>query len=398
MMWMRPRAWTILVVVLFCAAVPLLLWSVLHHRRGKPSLIISRGGTYTGSFEGTDYTAPVILVRTTEPVVIDHCTLRGPGPLIETGVDHTNITVRNTKGISTNPNYFDQCKGRFFRAESFDNVVIENNDLEGTAGIYLLRYAGDFAPQHTVKILRNQAHNIDGRKSNGNGGWRDTNELVQFVQLDKVRRLGGIEIAWNQVINDPGDSAVEDNINIYKSSGTPSSPILIHDNYVQGAYPSYPRAKDYSGGGIVLGDGSAATPDDAAAFVHAYENQIVSTTNYGIAISAGHDLSFFRNRILSCGLLPDGRTIPAQNTGAYVWDMHRDTERTPPTFFNNEGHDNLIGWVRGNSRNDWWVPNATVWQSNEHWPEPLTLDAERAEWKRWEQKLKDSRVAVGITP
>lgn len=395
---MRPRLWTVLVVVLFCLAVPVLVWAVLHQGRGKPALTITHGGTYTGAYEGTDYSAAVILVRTTEPVVIDRCVLRGPGALIEAGVDHTNITVRNTRGSSTNPNHFDKCKGRFFRAESFDSVVIENNELEGTAGIYLLRYAGDFAPQHTVKILRNRVHNIDGRKSNGSGGWRDTNELVQFVQLDKVRHLGGIEIAWNQVINDPGASAVEDNLSIYKSSGTASSPMLIHDNYIQGAYPTYPTAKDYSGGGIMLGDGSAATPDDAAAFVHADENQVVSTTNYGIAISAGHDLSFFRNRILSSGLLPDGRPIPAQNAGSYVWDMHRDAERTPPTFYNNEGHENLIGWVRGSSRNDWWVPNAAAWEGNAHWPDPLTLDAEQAERQRWEQKLKDNHVTVGIIP
>ena len=373
-----------------------MLWSVLHRGTAEPTLVITRGGTYSGTYEGTDPASPVVLVKTTEPVVIDRCTIRGPGTLISSGVAHTNITVRNTTGTGINPNRYDKAKGRFFRAESFDNIVIENNDLEGTAGIYLLDYAGGSAPQHTVKILRNRVHNIDGRKSDGGGGWRESAEIVQFVQLDKVRHLAGVEIAWNQVLNDPGNSAVEDNINIYKSSGAESGPILIHDNFIQGAYPVFPRAKDYSGGGILLGDGSSPTAEDAAVFVKAYDNQVVSTTNYGIAISAGHDLSFYHNRIISSGLLPDGRSIPSQNAGAYIWDMHHDADRNPPTFFNNSGHDNLIGWAKGDGRNDWWVPNATVWQDNQHWPDPLSREVEAAERRRWERKLKDAGVTVGV--
>ena len=58
-----------------------------------------------------------------------------------------------------------------------------------------------------------------------------------IAQLDKVRHLAGVEIAWNEVINEPGNSAVEDNISIYLSSGTPQSPIRIHDNFIRGAFP-----------------------------------------------------------------------------------------------------------------------------------------------------------------
>src|SRR5581483_11288537 len=157
--------------------------------------------------------------------------------------------------------------------------------LDHTAGIYLLNYtpaetggAGEFA----VRIVRNEARNIDGRKSDGRGGWMDFNsrqtasgrteegfEPVQFVQLDKVRHARGVEIAWNQVVNDPGQSRVEDNISLYLSSGTAERPIRIHDNFSRGSYTIRPwegKPGDddwaYSGGGIMLGDGSPTQPDE----------------------------------------------------------------------------------------------------------------------------------------
>ena len=74
----------------------------------------------------------------------------------------------------------------------------------------------------------------------------DGYKLVQFVQLDEVQNVPGIEIAPNQVIDKPGKSRVEDNINIYLSGGTAASPILIHDNYIQGAYTINPAQGSYS--------------------------------------------------------------------------------------------------------------------------------------------------------
>ena len=72
-------------------------------------------------------------------------------------------------------------------------------------------------------------------------------ELMQFLQIEKVQNVPGIEIGWNQVINEPGKSRVEDNISIYESSGTSGSPILIHDNYINGAY-TISLARRYSDG------------------------------------------------------------------------------------------------------------------------------------------------------
>src|SRR3954452_15676696 len=114
---------------------------------------------------------------------------------------------------------------------------------------------------------------------------------MQFLQFDKVSNVPGIDIGWNEVVNEAGKSRVEDNISIYKSSGSAASPMSIHDNYIQGAYTIKPAQADYSdgtysydwsysGGGIILGDGVGSTTAQDPAYVKVFNNQVVSTTNY----------------------------------------------------------------------------------------------------------------------
>src|SRR5207248_1740713 len=167
-------------------------------------------------------------------------------------------------------------------------------------------YAGNHTSTNTIKIVGNTAKNIDGRKSNGAGGWLDYNERTpkaggatqlgyddrQFLQLDQVHAVAGIDISFNNVTNEPGKSRVEDNISIYKSSGTKASPILIHDNNINGAYTikpwqasyadsTYTYDWSYSGGGIMLGDGKGSLPISDPGCVKAYYNTVTNTSNYG---------------------------------------------------------------------------------------------------------------------
>jgi hypothetical protein len=338
---------------------------------------------------------PVILITTAEAVVIENSTLTGPGNLIQTAVDHAKITVRNSRGNGINPNIAGKSAGRFLTAENFDSVAIENNDLEQTAGVYLLTFAGDPKSESTVRVVGNGVHNIDGRRSDGAGGYQAEADEVQFVQLDQVQHVPNVEIAWNRVTNEPGNSAVEDNISIYKSSGTKVSPIRIHDNFIEGAYPANPLSADYSGGGIMLGDGVADTPETGSAYVAAYNNQVINTTNYGMAISAGVHCSMHHNRIISTGVLPDGTPVPAQNVGAYVWDTNAKRARGPKGFAGNGGYANRIGWVQAGKRHDWWVPDAASWKDNIRWPGAVTAQTVAAEHDFWDRKVAKERVTVG---
>ncbi len=348
---------------------------------------ITKGGTYSGTWSSTDPNKAAVTIDTSQPVIIENSTISSKSDLIVTGADHTNVTILNTKGTGLNPNVAGQAPGRFFDANQFDNVVIENDDLENTSGIHLLHYEGSGAVGKTVKIDHNKAHNIDGRKSDGNGGWETFNSrtntstgqeedgfvYAQFVQLDQVQHVPGIEIAWNQVINDPGNSRVEDNISIFHSSGTASSPISIHDNYIHGAYTISPTQSSYtsggwsydwsySGGGIMLGDGIGANASDDPAYVKAFNNQVVSTTNYGIALSAGHNLEAYDNRIVSAGTI-NGKAITAQNVGLYVWDSYG---AGAGRFYSNSAYDNVAGWMDDGTRNDYWAPSTSTLVDNQH--------------------------------
>src|SRR5882724_5719723 len=97
-------------------------------RTASSTLNIVAGGTYSGQWTSDDPAVPVIIVNTTEPVVIENSVLSGRGTLIQTGVDHTRISVRNVHGTGLNPNVAGKSEGRFFSGESFDSIVIENNE------------------------------------------------------------------------------------------------------------------------------------------------------------------------------------------------------------------------------------------------------------------------------
>jgi len=354
---------------------------------------ITRGGTYTGTFEANGLGQPAIRIDTADPVILKDCTVTGRGPFIVVDTEHANLTVIGVHATGRLPAAVGDDVGRFLTAQNPDSLEIAECDLNHTEGIYVLGFGTPLSGKPTISIHDNRVQDIDGRVRGSAGVFKRQAKLVQFVQLDKVRHVSGIEIAWNQVINDPGESAVEDNISIYKSSGVPDLPIRIHDNYIRGAYPVDPAAAGYSGGGIMLGDGAEANPDDGPAYVEAFDNQVLDTTNYGIAISAGHDITFHDNRIISSGLLP-GRVMPrSQNVGAYIWDANKK-ELPRANFHDNGGRGNVVGWNRGIGRNDWWMPDATFWESNVRKSGPISPQTVIDEWKRWEGKLAGHRLAM----
>lgn len=345
--------------------------------------------TFSGNWESmTDLTLAAVTIKTSRAVTIENSRVRGKGPLISAPYGYSaDVTVRNTRGYGVNPNVAGKQKGRFFSTEKFHSVTIENCYLEGTTGIYLLTYTGGGTAGNTVKIRYNVSRNIDGRLSDGNGDYQTTNSVPsrQFVQFNNVNNIPDAEISWNDVINYPKQSRVEDNINMYISSGVAASPIAIHDNYIQGAYSADPNRltagtttdKNYSGGGIMLSDGSG---DTACNYVTAYNNQVVSTSNYGIAITGGHDNNFHDNRVISCGYLPDGTGIADMNVGIYIVKWHDGVNHDQ--FYNNTAKDNVVGYRHSDGTyNTWWFPNGgnlgTTQQGS------ITIDTEIAERKTW---------------
>jgi hypothetical protein len=96
-----------------------------------------------------------------------------------------------------------------------------------------------------------------------------------------------------------------DAINIYRSSGVPGAPILIHDNYMQGVAPVTPDTLNFSGSGIVT-DGDTADPLLATSSVEIANNQVVGCVTTGIALAFGTDQIAHDNVVVSSGLTPSG--------------------------------------------------------------------------------------------
>lgn len=395
------------------------------HAAESPPLVIDKGGTYTGNWASDDPAVPVIRITTREPVTIERSTLRGRGALIVANAGAVDLVIRDTRGIGQNPNIAGRAAGRFLEAEEIAHLTVEHCELENNAGIYVHRLAKALAVEPSLRIISNLARNIDGRRSDGNGGYLQFNthmpekgdkaedgfEIVQFLQLDGVVGLEHGKIAWNHVTNEPGRSRVEDNISLYESSGTAEHPILIHDNCIVGAYTIDPTRTDdrrdgwiedwsYSGGGIMLGDGPGKSIETASGYLRATRNVVVSTSNYGIAVASGHDTEVADNQVIASGLLPGGRFVSAQNVGIYVWDAARGKKRTPPTFFAITVRGNDVGWAAKDkrSRNDWWLPDATTVDHNAHAPGPITPATETQAIAQWQSRATLAGHAPGIRP
>lgn len=150
-----------------------------------------------------------------------------------------------------------------------ENCYFENVEF----GVWVRGYGGNYDGTETVSILNNRGRDIVGTESDGKGGSLpgETNwAWAHAIQLSSIPSVPGIAIAWNEIINYPYQSLVNENISMYDAGGTSSSPALLHDKYVQGAYPYNPVIDSYNGGGITT-DGSASdTVQTAAAFNNIY--------------------------------------------------------------------------------------------------------------------------------
>lgn len=278
--------------------------------------------TVTGNYRSDDPDVPAIKISTTQPVVIQNCVLAGRGHLISTRkqgefLTRSNVTVQNCRGYGLNPDVRMGVPGRFLHIQGPASLTVQNTFMKGTSGIYV--QGGQDNPLSRLRIVRNRALNIDGRRSNGAGGWltpgasdaQDKFFRVQFIQLNDVRGTPDAEITWNRVENEPGYSRVEDNISIYSSTGTPGHPIRIQHNLIRGAYAYPADLATYSGGGIIT-DGCLSR------YVDIGNNTVLETSNHGIAIASGEAVAIHDNVVLGTGLLPGGGLAGGADNGIYV--------------------------------------------------------------------------------
>lgn len=344
-------------------------------------LTITRGGTYTGAWESTDPEVPAVEIATSEPVTLSGCALRGPGTLVHSEYVASDLTVTGCYAEGRPTGTSDP---RFVAADSdFRRLVVEGNDAVATTGIWMNAPEPDAEIRVVANRFRHAARN---------------DYLLGYVQLSGVVS-GNVEIAWNEIVNEPDASQVIDNISVFASGGRPGAPIRIHDNFVWGAYPLPSTEAEFAGGGIMVGDQGSST-----GHVVVEGNQVVGTTNYGIAIVCGSDQVARDNVVVSSGRTADGTWLPSTNVGLVMADESLwGADCT--TYERNTFTANRVGWVRGPGnrfgpgRADSDAPSAggsNTITATTAWPTTPTYDDEVAQWAAWLEKT--SGRSIGRQP
>jgi hypothetical protein len=355
-----------------------------------PPIVITKGGTYTGNYQSLSSGMPCVRIATSDPVILEGCTFSGAGNLIEAG-EGADLTVRNCTGQGLAPSVNNQAPGRFLDTYRAKNLTIEHNAFTQTSGIVVNRWSGSGQAGQTLTVRYNRVRNIDGRWLNG-GSTRSS-----FLILNTVAHVSGVDISYNEVINTANESLVEDNINLYNSSGTAQSAIRIHDNFVRGAYPFPATSAKFTGTGLTT-DGDASTLAEAAGFIEADHNQFVGTANAAMNIAAGHDINYHDNRLVTSGYLPDGQRLNAGWAALGVFNYYN---QPASVYFNNRVQNNTIGYVSWNSnfpytdRLDLSPGACAPCMGTIHLPNPITTATEDAEATLWQAKLQQASVTVG---
>lgn len=195
------------------------------------------------------------------------------------------ITLTNCHNIHITKNQLGNSADAGIYLYNCYNITIDYNKITNVStGVYVVNTS-----RGGISVAHNQFRNMYGPMPRG-----------QFVQFNNVNGPYN-SISYNRGENIPGESNPEDAINLFKSTGTPDSPIKVIGNRIRGGGPSK------SGGGIMLGD-------NGGGYQVVSHNILVDPGQYGIAVAGGDHITLTRNMIY-------GRAQYFTNVGIYVWSQ-----------------------------------------------------------------------------
>jgi hypothetical protein len=218
------------------------------------------------------------------------------------------------------------------------NVTVEECSFEylGGRALYFIRY-GSAAPMDDILVHHNRSYMPKGY-------WEGAPEAssinAHFVQLNGVTGQN-IKIRTNRVMC-PTDwqCYMNDQFNLYESSGTPSSPIALSDNAILGG-----GTYQYNGAGFVIGDHAYAQSGHVGGSYSVVDDNVMvfPPPVAGATIAGGYDNRVTGNFIYTDGSFnaykpgtPNGSWINYQAYAAIqLWDYGDGTLNAGHTVADN---------------------------------------------------------------
>jgi hypothetical protein len=348
-------------------------------------ITITTGGTYSGCYASTSPGTPAVSISTTQPVTLDHATVRHASLGIVHGTTGIQLTVTDSTIQALDPGTpgaYQLAVGAYMPA----SVVLEHNRLIDGHGV-------SFNGERTsipMSIRFNDFINI---------GRHEPPSLIQAIGTDKVNLTPVApatrpQIAWNRVVNTYGQSHVEDVVNLYKSNGTQAAPIDIHHNLIDGAYYSPGWPSIFNGGGILLGD--TGPGELGGQWGDAHDNTVVSTSNYGVQITGGSHNRATSNLLVNDGQAGGSAYGPHYAAGISVWDGWGTGGMD-----DNIATGNTVGWRQPDGdRNDVFCdpPADPTCTPNTLMANPVDASDEQAARDGWEAARQAAGLVIGPRP
>jgi hypothetical protein len=218
-----------------------------------PLTLTAATGKTLSNLSITNPNGPCIAIHGGADLVLDHVSL---GPCKGDGVSidghATRVTIRNS--------YVHDTTGNGVGTYQASGVTLTGSHFARISS------GGYFAESTGVIVERCSVLNVQGPFPRG--------QLAQFNGVTGPSNA----IRCNVMENRAGESNPEDGINLYVSSGTAASPIVVEGNRIRGGGPST------SGGGILLGDGGKTSAYQISRF-----NVLADPGQYGGVRREPHD-------------------------------------------------------------------------------------------------------------
>ncbi len=159
-------------------------------------IVITSGGTYSGSWSSNDPAVPAVSIQTDQPVILRNSNITGRGDLIDVNGTGTGakVTIEDTTGTALDPGVAGMQRGSFLSAQNVYSLQVKHCSMYGVSfGVKV-----QSSTVSALAITQNLASQLEDRASDGVGGLQATRpSLGHFIFLyevsaQKVQRLAGI--------------------------------------------------------------------------------------------------------------------------------------------------------------------------------------------------------------